>query len=147
MPTPTSCYARARLAIKAIADETAGLTAARNKLGLDDLAISNTFLKSLVSDGPYLLVCPAKIGPLDMTTKLTTYEVKAKLYFGIAGDTDYDFTAIEDLIYAFKTGILTQSNWAGVTIPQGVEIEEPELKTDVKPILGLYIFTFKFMGC
>lgn len=146
---PTSCYAKARTALKAIADATSGFSAARNKLGLDDLVITDTFLKSLVADGPYLLICPAKIGPLEVPIGDSMYEVKAKLYFGIAGDTDYDFTAIEDLIYALKTNALIADAWvtAGGTIPQRFEIDEPNVQTDVKPIIGVYIFTFHFTGC
>lgn len=153
----TSEIAKTRLKIKAIADGTTGLTAARNVLGLHDLAEPDTFLDTLVSDGPFLSIRPARMTGRDQTTGSNKFEVDCYMYFGFANNSEYDWTAIEDVLFTSTTGLLarlgTTSNWrpgdaTDASIPQNIDFSgDPECKTTNSPILAWYKWTFHFVGC
>lgn len=144
-----------RLKLKAIADAVPGLTAARNVLGTHDLSVTDTFLATIVTDGPFLSIRPARMTDRDMTTGSMKYEVDCMLYFGFANDAEYDWTAIEDVLFTGATGLLaalgTVTNWRAsssvvASLPQSIDLSEPEKKID-KPIVAWYKLTLRFVGC
>lgn len=145
----TSTEAKARERLKAIADGVSGLSAARNVLGVDDFGASTELFLDMVSGGPYLKVLPAKREETDIQAGTKKFSIVAHLYFGFANDADYDFTAIEDIFFPLVNALALASNWtsASVVSPTDVSTDGPELKTNHKPIIGMYTITLNFMGC
>jgi hypothetical protein len=146
----TSPEGKAREKIKSIADATTGFTASRNVLGLDDLSVSTEFLKGLVSSGPYLSIRPARQLGVVQAQCIYNFEIPCDLWFGFAADADYTFETIENLVFTASTGLrsrlMARSNWTGTTPPLGFVSDYPELRTDLKPVVGIYRFTMTFMG-
>ena len=83
------------------------LTAARVVLGYDDLALNNTFLASLQTDGPYLLIGAGELTEYVAPRRIANYSVPCDLWIGIARETDNDFLNVEKLLDAIKVA------WAG----------------------------------
>lgn len=129
-----------------------GQTAQRVRvyLGIDDLAANNSILSSLTS-GPYLSIGPALPSDFDSTTCYSRFDVDCELWFGAANDADYTFTDIEDFIFANSTGLrakwLTISNYTsgeGVPPARQITFSKPEMRTDLKPMIGVYRMTLRF---
>lgn len=108
----TSHAFRTRLQALAGTGSVAGggftLTAARCVLGYDDLALNNTFLASLVTDGPYMSIRRAiLVGYNPAEPAAGRYVVPVDVWIGAARETDNTLVNIETFIEAIKT------EWAG----------------------------------
>lgn len=142
----TSAEAKTRLRIKAIADTVSGLSAARNKLGLNDLSADTEFLNTLVSAGPYLIIMPAEPVAYDSTTLLSHFKVELVLWIGAANNADNDYTAIEDLFATLRTAIMNRANYTTVCPPQDMTDISREVRTDLTPNAITYKMEIAFIG-
>jgi hypothetical protein len=89
----------------AVADISGGgytLTSARCVLGFKPLAGNAAFLKSLATDGPYMVIGPAaKTEHLAAgASRISTYDVEIDLWFGLARETADTLANVEALVEA-----------------------------------------------
>src|SRR5690242_12184450 len=100
----------------------------RVDLGRVDLSPTEEFFKTLVAEGPRLVVKPART-QINMTTKFREYRIDLHLWFGFHAFESYDFTAIEDVLYEDLVAALTdEDNYTDCPPPIEIdEIGEPEL--------------------
>ena len=138
--------AATRLRIKAIGDNVAGLSAGRIVLGLVDLADEDGFFRDLGATDPYLVIHPAEQTAFSAGSRLSSFDVECLLYFGFPADQDFDFTAIEDIVFALRDALADDANWTDAPYPTGgIKISKPELAR-LKPVVGLYRITLSFLG-
>lgn len=141
--------------IKVIVAATTGFTDARAILGIDDLGASVEFKKNIVTDGPYVLIRPAVLAMDEVSVSgSVSYDFQFDVYFGFAGDADYDFTAIEDLLFTAATGLIpklrTNATWtaASLPVPSGItQLGPPQIQTTHKPAIGRYSFSMSVLTC
>jgi hypothetical protein len=143
---PTSREAATRLRIQAIAGEVNGLSAGRIALGLVDLADEEGFFRDLGVTDPYLVIHPAEQTSFSAASRLNGFDVECLLYFGFPADQDFDFTAIEDIVFALRDALCADEHWTDAPYPTGgIKISKPEL-AKLKPVVGLYRLTLSFLG-
>lgn len=135
-----------RAAVKTLAaDATDGasltLLTARIVLGIDMHANANTFLATLSSSGPYMIVQPGAL--VDDPESLgggRMYEVPCSLYVGYARETDQTFTAAETLL----EDIRAQLRDGGFS---AVEWEQPEVNHKREPGYAMWRLRVRRRGC
>ena len=114
------------------------LTAARTVLGYDDLALNNTFLASLVTDGPYLSIRRAILsGYSPAEVAVGRYIVPCDLWIGFARETDNTLVNIETFVEAIKT------EWAGFWLDW--EYDQLDIKNSVA--ICHYVITAQTLAC
>lgn len=101
-----------------------------------------------VTAGPCLFIRPART-QFSMTTKTRNFVFDSELWFGFAANTDYTFTAIEDVLFdSVLPALVLETNYSDVGPPMEIqEVEEPELDLSQDPIVGKYRLTMNFKGC
>jgi hypothetical protein len=138
--------AATRLRIQAIAQDVPGLNAQRIVLGLVDLADEDGFFRDLGTSDPFLVIHPAEQTAFSAGSRLSSFDVECLLYFGFPADQDYDFTAVEDIVFALRDALADDANWTDAPYPTGgLKISKPEL-AKLKPVVGLYRLTLSFLG-
>lgn len=145
---PTSAEAITRSRIATIAATVTGFTAGRIKLGIVDLSASSETWQTIVADGAYLVILPAEspgLGNPEGTR--AEFRVRMKVYFGITADAAYDFTAIEDIVFALRNALALKSNWTDASAPEDIVVLPPRPKKNLKPLVYMYELQAAFMAC
>lgn len=139
-----------RAQLRAIAFALAGtpFPIAQIPIGVKNFAITDHFLKQLLSTGPWLVISPAK-PKHSMTTGTREIEVRCHVWFGADKDADFDYTAIEDLVLKkLLPALANEDNYTLCGPPVGdIDVELPELDESVQPLTGKYTLTLNFKGC
>jgi hypothetical protein len=150
MATSPQALSRLQLQTMATAVFTAlSLDTSRIKLGLANIADNVELLGTLVSAGPYLMIRPATTARISSTEKIMPYVVECQLYYGAAQNSDFDFTAVEDLVYG-PTGLVTKFldfTAYGTTAPAiHVSAAGPDVRSDLNPMAISYSIEVQFLG-
>ena len=114
------------------------LTSARCVLGYDDLALNNTFLASLVTDGPYLSIRRAILsGYNPAESALGRYIVPCDIWIGAARETDNTLVNIETFVEAIKTA--WNIYW--------LDWEYDPIDDKANPLICHYVITASTLAC
>lgn len=113
------------------------LAADRVVLGYDDLSPDNTFFASILTAGPYLLLGAGNLESRDLSTGTARYRIAARLWLGIARETDNTFVDVEKLLAALKTA------WADY----GLSWRRRPIDVKKTPALVIYDLEILALGC
>lgn len=134
-----------RSRLKTIAATVAGLTASRIVRGEDDISTSSEFFRTIVSDGMYLLIGPASQAGFDASNRFNQVDISVSLFFGFANDADYDFEAVETVLFGLRSKYANGANFIDCTAPSSISISLPEIDRTLKPIVGRYNMQLTFL--
>lgn len=138
------CRLRVQTIIRTILDDE------RVVLGLDDLPANSDFFNNLSSAGQYALIMPASVSGFDFQARHYDIAIEVRLYFGMAADQDYSFTAIEDLFFGeVLQAVAARANYDGSdgVAPPTRDVEQDlQVGPELKPMAGFYSLTFHFVG-
>jgi hypothetical protein len=148
----TSPQALTRQQLKTIAQSAftaQSLDSNRIALGLVDFSPSTTFLQSLVSAGPYLVILPSECGEFNTTDKIMPYWIECVLWIGLTNWTSQDFTGAEDILNG-TNGLITKwkdTSLYGSTCPAiHISPTGPLVRSDVSPMAVCYSTKLLFHG-
>jgi len=125
------------------------LTSARIKLGFVRLGATDEFIKDIVTAGPMLVIKGGALEEYNRIDAKLMYGIHCDLYLGFNREADNALTNAEALLEAIFDKWVDNVNFlaSGVTPPMRVSWSEPELNTEVNPVLCKYDITLQCIGC
>lgn len=108
-----------------------GVGGAVSKLGMffpDDSETDECFGIATVAE-PLIVIGPGKMNAIEsmlqggVTKAVMDFGFKVRLYFAYENHTDFDYTALEDLIEEILGVLTNMANWDGVLVSSPYEIE------------------------
>lgn len=117
-------------------------TTAQVVLGNYDWSAGTNFFANILTTGPWLFVLPSS-GEADGQHFNGQFRFPVDLVYGFAGDAAYDWTAIEDIMALLIQAWVRYSEFvSGLSLgPLRIEWTEPEVRSDLKPIVARTRFT------
>lgn len=113
------------------------LTSSKITLGYDNMPQTNTFLSTLSTDGPFLVIKRGDLEEFDAETQSAIYKIPCDLYVGVARETDNTFVQIEKLLASLKT------KWKA----HGLTWSQSPLDTLKNPMVAHYALGVTAKGC
>jgi hypothetical protein len=121
------------------------LSLARTVLGYDQLANTNTFLSTLASDGPFMLIgggsLIGQVGDNLSGGNGSRYRVRAELWIGITRSSDNTLRDIETFVKAITDA------WYTYVPVENITFDEPVISTERNPAIVKYTITAEVTGC
>lgn len=146
-----STFSTCRTGLQTVARTVAPFsgTTAQVVLGNYDWAAGTNFFANIVTTGPWIFILPVS-GSADGQTFNSDFHVNADLIHGFPNDAAYDWTAIDDIKALLIAAWVQASQFVhgAVLGPFGVEFGDPEVRSDLKPVVARtrFAFTFKFVA-
>lgn len=143
----TSRAAIVRSQIKTILSGVSPLSANSIKLGIIDEKPNDEFFQDLADNGYFVKIGPAVQTHYSQAENYSEFKIEIVLYFPIPVKADFDFLAVEDLVFHdVRNALGLSTNYPNSAPAKDIEVEGPELMLDLAFPAGLFRFKTEFYG-